>query len=77
MLRFVATYIMPFTTIGVYSVPPEMPVLAFFPTLYDHAGTSRETFRVLICVNGEKRVPARSRLYMGQSAAALVCVERT
>ena len=33
MLRFVATYIMPLTTIGVYSVPPDMPADAFLPSL--------------------------------------------
>src|SRR5207249_27364 len=35
---------------------------------YDHAGTSLPTFRVLIWDRGEKRVPARSWLYIGQPA---------
>jgi hypothetical protein len=34
---------------------------------YFQAGTSFETFAVLICFSGEYRVPARSCVYIGQS----------
>ena len=36
----------------------------------DHTGASRVTLAVLISVNGEKRVPAWLRLYIGQSPPA-------
>jgi hypothetical protein len=40
------------------------------PILNVHARSRRETLAGVICVSGECRVPARSRLYIGQSAAA-------
>jgi hypothetical protein len=38
------------------------------PNLTDQATFSRETFLVLISASEENRVPARSRVYIGQSA---------
>jgi hypothetical protein len=69
----VLTYITPSTTSGVYSLPPVMvPALGSGPILNVHARVSRETFAGVICVSGECRVPARSRLYIGQSPGRAV-----
>jgi len=38
------------------------------PNVTDQATFSRETLLVLISASGENRVPARSRVYIGQSA---------
>src|SRR5215469_63740 len=63
-----------FTTIGVAS-----DARAF--SLNDHAFVNLAILRVLICVSGEYRVPARSRLYIGQSEAGVcgfaVCAPAT
>src|SRR5690348_3989168 len=66
---FVVRYIVPFTTIGVISVPPVMPSARTLPTLYSHARVSCPAFLAEIWASGEKRVPPRSRLYIGHSAA--------
>src|SRR6266853_338605 len=73
-------YIVPFTTIGVASENPAIPVSLLPASLgdlnrYDQACFRFATFLVVIWVSGEYRVPARSRLYMGQSppAGALDC----
>src|SRR5438067_6145488 len=65
-----ATYITPLTTIGVNSDPPDsVPAVASRPSGYDQARLNLATLPVLICLSGEYRVPPRSRLYIGQSAA--------
>jgi hypothetical protein len=43
---------------------------------YDHVCVSVATFPVLICASGEKRVLARSWLYIGQSPALCACAGR-
>src|SRR6185369_5219332 len=46
------------------------PLLGCRGSLKVQASASLPTFLVLICVSGEKREPARSRLYMGHSPGA-------
>src|SRR5215510_5613619 len=67
---------MPLTTIGVTSwkislgLAPVSGLPSCGRNLYDQDCVSLATFVELICVSGENRVPARSRLNIGQSASA-------
>jgi len=74
-------YITPWTTMGVTSLNVfAAGLLASGRNLYDQACVSFCTLPGLICVSGEKRVLARSRLYVGQSAAPAgfpVCAMRS
>src|SRR5262249_6142791 len=66
-------YITPFTTIGVASVkPPRPPVAELLRSArygIRQASFSLLTFPGWICFSDEKRVPAKSWLNIGQSAA--------
>src|SRR5438270_1770246 len=69
-----------FTTIGVISwkislgLCPVSALPSCGRSLYVHACLRLATLAVLICVSGEYRVPARSRLNIGPSASALLAL---